>query len=525
MGLGEKISFYRKRKGISQESLAEIMGVSRQSVSLWENNQTIPSMEKLLQLSELLGLSMNEIVGNDLDIDMTELPITKAKTKINLNMIDVTINMILKKMRTFSIVISTILVYLSLASFVEREEYTTVFAGVALFVIAIIWLRYILTRKKLKDTATRDIQVDPDKTFYYDFFNDYVLVQIKSAKTDSKYKLEYKDISKVIETEKYYLLLYNNRYYSVDKNAIQGNVDFLQNILRSRVNTYQSPAEKIDNRASDLPLRKRGTLKTLSTIFFVLTFFTLPLALMVLALYTGTLPNYSIHGSVENLWIFLVVLPLPIASIIIGILMKKNAMKGTKNIIIGAIMGGFLIIYSTFPLVFGSFTSHDYSYVDNLEIRIDFELPDTGQITTADFTNGSSSDGTIPKYDSDVLFTDNTEIIGFENRIKNSSVWTESIATQNIGMLSTMASFIRDNYDNFMIYNEDLDTYNELPNTSGIYSIIFIAYNSEDNTMKIMEYGIEIIVDWQITLMIDAIALVIFVYGNLFVANKQLLDI
>ena len=63
MKLGDRISKRKKEKGISQEHLADIMNVSRQSVSLWENNQTIPTMDKLIQLSDVLGVSVNALVG------------------------------------------------------------------------------------------------------------------------------------------------------------------------------------------------------------------------------------------------------------------------------------------------------------------------------------------------------------------------------------------------------------------------------------------------------------------------------
>lgn len=52
MGLAERIQDLRKAKGISQEELAERMGVSRQAVSKWESAQSIPDIEKILLLSD-----------------------------------------------------------------------------------------------------------------------------------------------------------------------------------------------------------------------------------------------------------------------------------------------------------------------------------------------------------------------------------------------------------------------------------------------------------------------------------------
>ena len=50
MNTGEKIALLRKRKELTQEQLAEILGVSRQSVSRWEMNMAFPEMEKCIRL-------------------------------------------------------------------------------------------------------------------------------------------------------------------------------------------------------------------------------------------------------------------------------------------------------------------------------------------------------------------------------------------------------------------------------------------------------------------------------------------
>ena len=57
----EIIKQNRIRKGFSQEKLAEIMGVSRQAVTKWENGQSLPSSENLLKLSEVLEVSFDSV--------------------------------------------------------------------------------------------------------------------------------------------------------------------------------------------------------------------------------------------------------------------------------------------------------------------------------------------------------------------------------------------------------------------------------------------------------------------------------
>lgn len=62
MSIGEKIAAARKAKGWSQEELGWKAGVSTQAVSKWENDLSGPDKERLVTLSELLGLSVSELI-------------------------------------------------------------------------------------------------------------------------------------------------------------------------------------------------------------------------------------------------------------------------------------------------------------------------------------------------------------------------------------------------------------------------------------------------------------------------------
>lgn len=55
--LADKITEERKKNGWSQEELANQLGVSRQAVSKWESAGAVPDLQRILQLSELFGVS------------------------------------------------------------------------------------------------------------------------------------------------------------------------------------------------------------------------------------------------------------------------------------------------------------------------------------------------------------------------------------------------------------------------------------------------------------------------------------
>lgn len=62
MNFNEKLRNLRQNRNLSQEALAETVGVSRQAVSKWESGQSFPDMEKLLLLSDLFGITLDALV-------------------------------------------------------------------------------------------------------------------------------------------------------------------------------------------------------------------------------------------------------------------------------------------------------------------------------------------------------------------------------------------------------------------------------------------------------------------------------
>lgn len=66
MTLGEKIQILRKQNGLSQEALAEKMAVTRQTVSKWELNRSMPDLDFIAQLSELFHVSADYLIKDEM---------------------------------------------------------------------------------------------------------------------------------------------------------------------------------------------------------------------------------------------------------------------------------------------------------------------------------------------------------------------------------------------------------------------------------------------------------------------------
>lgn len=72
MKLSEKILYSRKRAGLSQEALADMVGVSRQAVSKWETGETLPETAKLSALAAALGVSVDWLLSDEEPLSQPE---------------------------------------------------------------------------------------------------------------------------------------------------------------------------------------------------------------------------------------------------------------------------------------------------------------------------------------------------------------------------------------------------------------------------------------------------------------------
>lgn len=82
MTIGNKISFCRKKAGISQEALAAKLSISRQAVSRWETGEVIPDTEEIIQLSRLFNVSTDYLLLDEIEEQQAKME-QKYKYKID----------------------------------------------------------------------------------------------------------------------------------------------------------------------------------------------------------------------------------------------------------------------------------------------------------------------------------------------------------------------------------------------------------------------------------------------------------
>lgn len=64
MNIGKKIADARREKNLTQEQLAELLSVTRQSISRWESDASYPEMDKVVRLCEILGISSDYLLSD-----------------------------------------------------------------------------------------------------------------------------------------------------------------------------------------------------------------------------------------------------------------------------------------------------------------------------------------------------------------------------------------------------------------------------------------------------------------------------
>ena len=74
MTLGDKLTKLRKENNYTQEQLADILGVSRQALSKWENNAAYPETDKLIRMSELFDCSLDYLLKDNMENDRSTQP-------------------------------------------------------------------------------------------------------------------------------------------------------------------------------------------------------------------------------------------------------------------------------------------------------------------------------------------------------------------------------------------------------------------------------------------------------------------
>lgn len=83
MSLGNNLFNARKKKGLSQEDVAQKLGVSRQTISKWETDETLPDIRQAKKLANLYGLLLDELIEYNIDEKEIQDMIDKTSDEVS----------------------------------------------------------------------------------------------------------------------------------------------------------------------------------------------------------------------------------------------------------------------------------------------------------------------------------------------------------------------------------------------------------------------------------------------------------
>ncbi len=468
MDIGSNIQFHRKRLGLSQEELGQKLLVSRQTISLWEKGQTMPTIDNLLRLKEIFGITLDCLLSDGAMAEYPETPLETYELSFTKNDIQELRRFTCRPHLHSTIIRSiAVLVLLLFAIYISDGDLSPSWLGLALCVIVGFILRYFKNRK----TIITGLKKLAHKSRSFRLFSEYFELSLfRDSELISCSKHYYKDIVKIHHT-KQFLILENNDGLNVFRRS-----DLAENsILHSYV--QKNPSKKAPG--SNIVLWK-----TASTILFIASLATIFMGIGTL----GILEEIN-HLFTQNMWVMFLFTPIPVASAIFGFIAKAKGYPYKKNVIAGIIMTAVLCLYGCFTIIFAQFYNDDPIGVERVEYHLDIDIPEYDHIATQNMGRGNEpTDPNYIWYISDVYFdTDNnhalTELIQEDER------FLHDMPNELTGLTNVFVS--PTGYDYMLIYNVDTRQYNAYPEQSGIFRMITLGFDSENMCLHIAEYNLE----------------------------------
>lgn len=460
MTIGEKIQFYRKHSGLSQEELGNKLLISRQTISLWEMDKTVPTVDNLIRLKEIFGVSVDEILSGEEISTAESHDVPKESYAFSFNKKEAKEAVSPSVKRGFYVPIPFLLfaAIFSFINFIAGEESSSViYLFISLFVYppTVIALLIVSQRviKKLADNMRA-------KEYYYTLFDEAMNVEIYKNDTLIKtYVIRYDAIENVKASNSFISFNFDSQRFVIKRDIL---------VKNSIIEALAKSKPKKEKR-----LKTYFPLRVISWVLFtasIATFFIFAILIAILSSINNT--------TVANMWIGFPIALIPATSAIFGIVLKIKKHKGaTKNIIVGFIMMFMLCMYGMFYFVFPE--SHDDTQYLKAQEVIGIELPKYSNVVL-DYTQEETR-----------VYLDSIVAETFEEELKSNTRWLSGVPTSMKGLLPSMQAASASTYEYCIIYNINDGTSNELPSKEGMQSYITILYDSDNDCFLIIEYEIE----------------------------------
>ncbi len=236
MNYGTRIYELRKQKAFSQEEVASKLGVSRQSISLWETNQASPAMENLIAIAKLFNVSLDEIAGlkdsNQIDNQVEETPIfitdyledKRVVYKRDYIYLNSKADTIVFFISMFFLIFAGLSFISALNMEIQVSKIALIIGFISLFIGQIIYLLYLYVNILKKAENKHMIHIE--------FYDKYLIYDCTNC---AKQKINYEMIDYYIAKKDYLILYFYKGLRIYVPNSSEKDIDsFLTKIAQRR---------------------------------------------------------------------------------------------------------------------------------------------------------------------------------------------------------------------------------------------------------------------------------------------------
>ncbi len=489
MTVGEKIQYYRKLSGLSQEELGQKLLVSRQTISQWENDQTVPTIDNLLRLKEIFGVSVDELLGAEpAEVKTEEKPYEEYSYTMTQENAE--------KMKKYFFVNTTRVLFLSLSVIVMicilyvisnpiMEHPLLSYSFFVIFMLGLLVAAYFVARFKINkiwNSANPDIT---ETVHEYKLFDNYLLLNIvKKSEPTGTLKIYYNNIDKIHDLGEFKLIESQQQAYPIGAQEFQNSAFFSQF-------TEQNPNKYVNE-------SKIKKLKALSIFFIILCVFSVLLVVPCVELIIG-FELFGLGFEQTGLKFLYLLVLMPIASIVFGIIACRKGIKAKRNIVVGII---FVILVTLTCFAFSwteSLMADNDTPIVEFEEATNYDLPEPVKLFTDNKREGLLEDvydlpeSAVDK-DSpigwDCFFTvDRKDATEFIESVSNDSNWITKVPNELIDALDLTQEAVSSSYYH-LVYNMETGEYNKLPAKDGEYRLYYVSFDVDSDMFTIQEHFI-----------------------------------
>lgn len=466
MTVGEKIQLYRKQFGLSQEELGQKLSVSRQTISLWEKGQTLPSIDNLIRLKEIFDVSIDEIL--DCKTIPQEQPAAFSEA-YSFNYTAEDLREVYKSLRqpywsSFGRFLLLLFVVLFFAILLEAPN---AIIGIFFGMLVTGCVQHIKNLRAYKNAWKKSQERIVTSRYVYRIDADSLHVQVlRDAILVRTYTLRFSEIEQCRETPNFLILFSFGQVF----------------LLRKSELTPDSALYKfgVVNRTDEIQYKRWKWISRALVAASVLSIFA---GIILTALVSPTGKEMF-----DSMWVYYLFTPIPIASFCAGLIFRKKGYPYKKNLIAGIIFTLLLCVYGSYPFIFGEQFTESTALLVRAEQYLGTDFPaETSISTSGDLETPLSNDMGYVYGTCDLIF-DIEAAQPFEQSLPNDDRWCDTLPNDLLGI--TPSEHALPGFDYILIYNSDSREWNTQPAETGTYHFTCIYYRLPEHQMRIVEYSI-----------------------------------